>query len=297
MNNQAPPNQPGDTQHLESTSQLPRTPNYCGRGGGKGRPRGSRAGGPNCHSTGNHAVTVDAIERLGPPSQESQASSTAGDFENPEDQTLTALTPSHQGPKKLHWTGPMEVMPLDLYVQEVKKGKQTNNGFQNTSHRHIAQQLREAFTETKQLLDYSKCKTKLNQLFKKYYDLFLACKESSEFGWDETLCEVTASDEVWERYCAVHLNARKFWGVPYPEFCNLDKIFGTSLATGKGSQSLSQRLLMETQLNDPKTSGDIVDRQNKPANSPTNYLSCGHKKDSVASAINGLVGFMDSRRL
>ncbi|WAR61774.1 hypothetical protein PtB15_12B464 [Puccinia triticina] len=54
---------------------------------------------------------------------------------------------------------------------------------------------------------------------------------------------------------------------------------------------------METQPNNPKTLGDIVDRQNEPANSPTNYLSRGHKKDSVASAINGLVGFMDSQRL
>ncbi|WAR52004.1 hypothetical protein PtB15_1B442 [Puccinia triticina] len=143
----------------------------------------------------------------------------------------------------LRWTGPMEVMLLDLYVREVEKGKQSNNGFQNTTHQHVAQQLREAFPATKQLLDYSKCKTKLNQLFKKDYDLFLACKESSGFGWDETLCEVTASNEVWERYCAVHPNARKFWGVPYPEFRNLDKIFGTFLATGKGSQSLSQQLL------------------------------------------------------
>ncbi|PLW47402.1 hypothetical protein PCANC_05864 [Puccinia coronata f. sp. avenae] len=111
---------------------------------------------------------------------------------------------------------PMEVMLLELYVQEVEKGKRTNNGFQNTLHRHVAQQLREAFLETKFLLDYNKCKSKLNQSFKQDYDLFLALKEASGFGWDEISCEV-------------HPNAQKFWGVPYPEFWNLDKIFGTSL--------------------------------------------------------------------
>ena len=99
-----------------------------------------------------------------------------------DDPSLLTPTASQKGPKKLRWTGPMEVMLLKLHAQEVEKGKQADNRFQNTSHRHVAQQLREAFPETGQLLDYHKCKSKLNQHFKKDYNNFLACKEASGFG-------------------------------------------------------------------------------------------------------------------
>ncbi|WAR57442.1 hypothetical protein PtB15_8B489 [Puccinia triticina] len=86
----------------------------------------------------------------------------------------------------------------------------------------------------------------------------------------------------------------KFWGVPYPEFRNLDKIFGTSLATGKGSRSLAQRLLMPSQPVEPDCPKG-VDQQNDQNNSPSNYLSQSHKKDSIATAISGLVGYMNTQ--
>ncbi|PLW47591.1 hypothetical protein PCASD_08165 [Puccinia coronata f. sp. avenae] len=194
-----------------------------------------------------------------------------------------------QATKKLCWTGPMEVMLLELYVQEVEKGKRNNNGFQNTSHQHVAQQLREAFPETKFLLDYNKCKSKLNQSFRCDYNLFLALKEASRFGWDEIFCEFTSSKDVWERYVAVHPNTQKFWGIPFPKFQNLDKIFGTSLATGKESRSLLPRLLGNSQPVNPNVSGNSG--PNNAANSPTAYLSRSHsaaKKESVAGAIKGL---------
>ncbi|WAR59376.1 hypothetical protein PtB15_11B16 [Puccinia triticina] len=168
----------------------------------------------------------------------------------------------------------MEFMMLELYVQE----------------------LREAFPATKHLLDYTKCKAKLNQSFKREYNSFVACKEASRFGWDETMCEVTASNEFLERYVAAHLIARKFWGVPYPEYRNLDNIFGTFLATGESACLLSQRLKPQSQPADPDTSGEII-CQNSPSNSPTNYISHSHtKQDSIATAIHGLVGYMNNQR-
>ncbi|OAV92840.1 hypothetical protein PTTG_02066 [Puccinia triticina 1-1 BBBD Race 1] len=295
MHNQNPPN-PTPENSQEHQVQLPQTPNRRGSSSGRGRPRGGAI-----RHTGNCAATIRAMQQVTASHQDSDSHPSAardsrtGDVEDPDDQSLPAPTASQKGAKKLRWTGPMEVMLLELYVQEVEKGKRADNRFQNTSHRHVAQQLREAFPEIKQLLDYNKCKSKLNQLFKKDYDTFLACKEASGFGWDETLCEVTASHDVWERYVAVHPNARKFWGVPYPEFRNLDKIFGTSLATGEGSRSLGQRLLMPSQPAEPDRP-EGMEPQSDQNNSPTNYLSRGHKKDSIASAISGLVGYMNTQR-
>jgi hypothetical protein len=69
----------------------------------------------------------------------------------------------------------------------------------------VAQELRKHFPETKYLLDANKVKSKLNQSFKRDYDTFLACKEASGFGWDETSCKVTAADDVWEQYVSVSL--------------------------------------------------------------------------------------------
>ncbi|WAR64128.1 hypothetical protein PtB15_16B288 [Puccinia triticina] len=191
----------------------------------------------------------------------------------------------------------MEFMMLELYVQEVEKGKRSDDGFQNTSHRNVAQQLRAAFPETKHLLDYTKCKAKLNQSFKHEYNAFVACKEASRFGWDETMCEVTASDEVWERYVAVSTyDCEEILGIPYPKYWNLDKIFSTLLATGESACLLSQRLQPQSQPADPDTSGEII-RQNSPSNSPTNYVSRSHtKRDLIATAIHGLVGYMNTQR-
>jgi hypothetical protein len=69
----------------------------------------------------------------------------------------------------------------------------------------VAQELRKHFPETEYLLDVNKVKSKLNQSLKRNYDTFVACKDASGFGWDKTSCEVTAADDVWERYVAVSL--------------------------------------------------------------------------------------------
>ncbi|WAR58942.1 hypothetical protein PtB15_10B282 [Puccinia triticina] len=39
-----------------------------------------------------------------------------------------------------------------------------------------------------------------------------------------------------------------------------------------------------------------VDQQNDQNNSPSNYLSQSHKKDLIATAISGLVGYMNTQR-
>ncbi|PLW29071.1 hypothetical protein PCANC_24306 [Puccinia coronata f. sp. avenae] len=232
-----------------SQEERQHTPNNCeasSQGRGRGRPRGSRLG-PIRHA-GNRAATHQALQQ---PLQQQQESRRESQLNNPQggepeddddqvDEPQIAPNALQQAPKKLRWTGPMEVMLLEIYVQE----------------------------------------SKLNQSFKRNYDLFLALKEASGFGWDNILCTS---------------NCAQIWGFPYSKFQNLDKIFGISLATGEALHLLSQRLLVNSQPADPNVSGESG--QNNATNSPTAYLSRSHsaaKKELVAGTINGLVTYLQS---
>ncbi|KNZ53057.1 uncharacterized protein VP01_335g16 [Puccinia sorghi] len=122
-------------------------------------------------------------------------------------------------------SGPMEMMMLDLYAEEVSKGRKADSGFQTSSHWHVAQELCKHFPEVEHVLDANKVKSKLSQGFKKDYDTFLACKDASGFGWDEISCEVTALDAVWDKFLLSHPNAKQFQGTTFPEFQKLGIIF------------------------------------------------------------------------
>ncbi|PLW30716.1 hypothetical protein PCANC_24679 [Puccinia coronata f. sp. avenae] len=192
-----------------------------------------------------------------------------------------------------------EVMMLDLYVQEVEKGKRSDSGFQSSTHRFVAQELRKAFPDVNQLLTHVKVKSKISQSAKSDYNAFVACKAASGFGWDELTCEVTASNDVWEKYLGSHPNAKKFQGMPFPEFQKLEIIFGLLAATGKASQSVSQLGLVLTDNIDTSMEGEgnpvpvSTQPSQNPTPSPTNYLSRSHtKKDNVANALKGLTGYL-----
>ncbi|PLW14678.1 hypothetical protein PCANC_18352 [Puccinia coronata f. sp. avenae] len=196
-------------------------------------------------------------------------------------------------------TGPMEVMMLDLYVQEVKKGKRSDSGFQSSTHQFVAQELRKAFPDVDQLLTHVKVKSKLSQSAKRDYNAFVACKAASGFGWDKLTCEVTASNDMWEKYLGSHPNAKKFQGVPFPEFWKLEIIFGSLAATGQASQSVSQLGLVLPDNIDTSMEGEgnpvplPTQPSPNPTPSPTNYLSHSHtKKDNVAFALEGLTGYL-----
>ncbi|PLW25927.1 hypothetical protein PCANC_27179 [Puccinia coronata f. sp. avenae] len=203
---------------------------------------------PHKSQQGNRAATHQALQQ---PLQQQQESRRELQLNNPQggepeddddqvDEPQIAPNALQQAPKKLRWTGPMEVMLLELYIRE----------------------------------------SKLNQSFKRNYDLFLALKKASGFGWDNILCTS---------------NCAQIWGFPYPKFQNLDEIFGILLATGEASHLLSQQLLVNSQPADPNVSGESG--QNNATNSPTAYLSRSHsaaKKELAAGTINGLVTYLQS---
>lgn len=88
---------------------------------------------------------------------------------------------------------------------------------------------------------------------------------------------------------------KNFGGVLCPKFWNLERIFGTSLATGKAARLLSQRLLVNSKPASPNASGGSG--PNDAANSPTAYLSRSHSnpiKDLAAGAINNLFSYLQS---
>ncbi|KAI9630287.1 hypothetical protein KEM48_014011 [Puccinia striiformis f. sp. tritici PST-130] len=193
----------------------------------------------------------------------------------------------------------MESMMMDLYIQAVERGKQSDSGFQSSTHKHVTRELEKHFPEVAHSITDKKVKSKLSQGFKRDYEAFLALKDASGFGWDNITGVVTASVEVWEHYLVSHPNARKFWGSPFPEFHKLDLIFGDIRATGENARSISQQgLQLNADLNTPGEAqpGDQTNPA-PPSASPAAYLSRSHsKKDAIANALNGLVGFLQTSK-
>ncbi|EFP79290.1 hypothetical protein PGT21_034168 [Puccinia graminis f. sp. tritici] len=141
-------------------------------------------------------------------------------------------------PKTLHWTGAMEKLALQLYSDAVLDGKRSDGGFKSEVHNFVVTKLNEQFPG----YDFTpaKCKSKLSQSFKKEYEAFNTCRHTSGFGWDDVRCEVTASNEVWESFLKSHPQARRFRNQPFPEWEQLNIIFG-STAKGDLAKTLTQR--------------------------------------------------------
>ncbi|KAI9604830.1 hypothetical protein H4Q26_002800 [Puccinia striiformis f. sp. tritici PST-130] len=190
---------------------------------------------------------------------------------DPNNETVK-LPPNEQGVRstRLLWSGPMESMMMDLYIQAVERGKRSDSGFQSSTHKHVTRELEKNFPEVAHCITDKKVKSKLSQGFKRDYKAFLALKNASGFGWDDITGVATASTEVWERYLGFHPYARKFWG----------------------------SLQLNADLNTPGEAqpGDQTNPA-PPSASPTAYLSRSHsKKDAIANALDGLVGFLQNSR-
>ncbi|KAI7951581.1 hypothetical protein MJO28_007265 [Puccinia striiformis f. sp. tritici] len=248
----------------------------------------------------NRTATAQAMSQPLSSQENNSQPNKAEDDIDPDNETVE-LPPNEQGVRstRLLWSGPMESMMMDLYIQAVERGKRSNSGFQSSTHKHVTRELEKNFPEVAHCITDKKVKSKLSQGFKRNYEAFLALKNASGFGWDNITGVATASTEVWERYLGSHPYARKFWGSPFPEFHKLDLIFGDIRATGENARSISQQgLQLNADLNTPGEAqpGDQTNPA-PPSASPTAYLSRSHsKKDAIANALNGLVGFLQNSR-
>ncbi|KAH9467577.1 hypothetical protein Pst134EA_011217 [Puccinia striiformis f. sp. tritici] len=230
---------------------------------GRSKSRGRRRGGAVRSKKSNRTATAQAMSQPLSSQKNNSQPNKAKDDIDPNNETVK-LPPNEQGVRstRLLWSGPMESMMMDLYIQAVERGKRSDSGFQSSTHKHVTRELEKNFPEVAHCITDKKVKSKLSQGFKRDYKAFLALKNASGFGWDDITGVATASTEVWERYLGFHPYARKFWGSPFPEFHKLDLIFGDIRATG-----------------------------------PTAYLSRSHsKKDAIANALDGLVGFLQNSR-
>ncbi|KAI7957789.1 hypothetical protein MJO29_006006 [Puccinia striiformis f. sp. tritici] len=267
---------------------------------GRSKSRGRRRGGAVRSKKSNRTATAQAMSQPLSSQKNNSQPNEAKDDIDPNNETVK-LPPNEQGVRstRLLWSGPMESMMMDLYIQAVERGKRSDSGFQSSTHKHVTRELEKNFPEVAHCITDKKVKSKLSQGFKRDYKAFLALKNASGFGWDDITGVATASTEVWERYLGFHPYARKFWGSPFPEFHKLDLIFGDIRATGENARSISQQgLQLNADLNTPGEAqpGDQTNPA-PPSASPTAYLSRSHsKKDAIANALDGLVGFLQNSR-
>ena len=78
-------------------------------------------------------------------------------------QNLPSGTPANsRKTTKVFWTSEMESAALELYVQAVREGKRSDNGFKPETHRAIAAALQIKFPTVD--LDEKKVKSKFNQV-------------------------------------------------------------------------------------------------------------------------------------
>ncbi|PLW16844.1 hypothetical protein PCANC_09431 [Puccinia coronata f. sp. avenae] len=220
--------------------------------------------------------------------------------------TRTNLTSLPSGGQTLIWTAPMVRSMLSFYMAEVGSGRKTHSGFPDSSHQELAEQLRKDFPEARHAHDVNVLKLKLTKSFKNDYEDFLACTQTPGFLWDRTKWEVSALDDVWAQFLEVmlicasfrcihcrhwrwtltefclclqsHPHAKKFRGVPFPNFPKLDIILG--------QWGLNMPLYSKTCT--PPPLPFAIPPQNPPnrlAISPT--LSVGSSHSKVVSAASG----------
>ncbi|KAA1102417.1 hypothetical protein PGTUg99_033775 [Puccinia graminis f. sp. tritici] len=247
---------------------------------------------PNLHSSYPPAwSSVESIqtnlaplnprETPAPTSTANQPCSDSGDSETPRGTTR---------PRTLQWTSVMEKAAIQLYYDAALEGRRLDNGFKSDVHQHVVNKLNEQFPGAE--FTISKCKSKLSQSFKKEYDAFLACRNASGFGWDEIRCEVTASNDVWEHFLKSHPQARRFRNQPFPEWEQLQVIFGAS-ATGDAAKSLTQHAKEGTVRDKPadKSSSSENDEGEGRARgkAPARKRICQTTGAAFSSAIHDLI--------
>ncbi|KAI7949606.1 hypothetical protein MJO28_008427 [Puccinia striiformis f. sp. tritici] len=133
-------------------------------------------------------------------------------------------------------------------------------------HRSIARNLAAEFPGIP--FTGEKLGSKCNQCFKRWYDVLLACKDASGFGWNKQHNMVTASEEVWEAFLRFHPAARRFKNTSFPKYHKLFVIFGGHTATGA---------LCTGANGEGKNNEDVAEEQMGP-NAPNRFLG-----DNVSS--------------
>lgn len=132
-------------------------------------------------------------------------------------------------PLRAQWSEEAEKSLIDILVNEVRRGKRAENGFKKDSWTLATNVLNEKYGLG---LSLTQVKNKINMI-KKKYDVFLALKNNSGFGWDGENQMPTAPIDVWARYLNAHPTAREFSEKPLKNFLELEELFSGVRATGE----------------------------------------------------------------
>ncbi|KAI7947771.1 hypothetical protein MJO28_009679, partial [Puccinia striiformis f. sp. tritici] len=183
-------------------------------------------------SPGTTSVSPTGTQTLLPgttPGSISTSFTTPANTQNPVPIPLTqqSPTPNPGGQVPTQLTEETSSSFPEVEGRPVQSGKRSDGGFKIDVHRLIARDLAAKFPGIP--FTGEKLRSKCNQGFKKWYDVFLACKDTSDFGWNEQHNMVTASKEVWDAFLKRQEDSRTLLS---PEYHELFIIFGGHSATG-----------------------------------------------------------------
>ncbi|KAF8871548.1 Myb/SANT-like DNA-binding domain-containing protein [Infundibulicybe gibba] len=138
------------------------------------------------------------------------------------------------------WTSTCDAILLECLQKQKENGRMTDN---SSWHR-------QAWTEAEKALSGTELKTGgAKKVAKSCQDRWTALKKDyvmvkklrdnsgpgiSGFGWNDTLCIVTASDEVWDAVLKSNPNLKKWRKKPFPLYDDMHDLVVGTVATGDG---------------------------------------------------------------
>ena len=100
---------------------------------------------------------------------------------------------------RMQWTDQIEICFLESYAKSSEKGLKTDSGFKAQAHQNAISAVKQDFNV---VINKDQCKAKLQQQ-KKKYKVWHVLRDQSGFGIDFETGDVSAPEEVWDKYIEV----------------------------------------------------------------------------------------------
>ncbi|XP_011069629.1 uncharacterized protein LOC105155452 [Sesamum indicum] len=163
------------------------------------------------------------------------------------------------------WYMPLVSLLIELMYEHYKKGHLISSTFSEQIWREIEIELSQR-NKTQYTVAQLKGKAnRLRMLWRKFYDLVY---KRTGFGWDLTMCTVTASEDRWAEWIAVNprQSGLKKKGLPHFDLCT--EMFSSSVATGSNARSCAMPPVSNNDNDEVDVSYPALDTGNPLSSGP-----------------------------
>ncbi|KAL5536485.1 hypothetical protein ACEPAF_307 [Sanghuangporus sanghuang] len=133
------------------------------------------------------------------------------------------------------WKTYQEAILLNVLKNAKEAGEQAESGWKKETYKWVVEALDGMET------DGGGAKKEVSQVkshwqkFKSEYTIIKKLRNASGFGWDDECGCVTATEDVWTAYLAVHKNVHKFKTSAFPFYDEIAKLVDGIIADVRGA--------------------------------------------------------------